>query len=187
MQLTTNDKTPITCGRSVSYLTLLPSIVIMSRKSYAVQCMRKAFLLHETELDQREARKNSMCPFFPTVVFLTLNTHTFFSGPLVGGPSEPTGEIPPAEKECWSHLLQMRTRHTSRGCTGDFPTRNSKKTLGFHIRNKIETKKTSKRSQQNNSRQPQNCLFLISTKATKTHAGVHITQCYYRALPALTT
>jgi hypothetical protein len=56
-----------------------------------------------------------------------------------------------------------------------FPLENQKKPLGFHVRIKIEMKKTSKPSQQNNSGQPQNCLFLISLMATKMHTGVLIT------------
>jgi hypothetical protein len=80
---------------------------------------------------------------------------------------------------------QKDTMHTNRGCTGDFPTRKSKKTSWVLCTQKIETKKTSKPSQQNNLGQPPNCLFLILTMATKMHAGVNIMQCCNCILPTL--
>ncbi len=84
-----------------------------------------------------------------------------------------------SQKHIWallSHTNKEEYIHNVRGYTGDFPARKSKKTSWVPRTQKIETKKTSKPSQQNNSGQPQNCLFLISTMATKTHTGVHITR-----------
>ncbi len=50
---------------------------------------------------------------------------------------------------------------------------------------KIETKKMSKPSQQNNLGQPRNCLFSMLMMVTKMHAGVNIMQCCHCVLPDL--
>jgi hypothetical protein len=73
-----------------------------------------------------------------------------------------------------------------RGCTGDFPARKLKNSWVPRTQ-KIETKKMSEPSQQNNSGHPQNCLYLILMMATEIHTRVHIIQCCHCVLPALAT
>jgi hypothetical protein len=70
----------------------------------------------------------------------------------------------------WGQSIKVFTDHNNltrdalgltsdRGCTGDFIARTSKKTSWVPRTQKIETKKMSKPSQQNNSGQPKIAYF----------------------------
>jgi hypothetical protein len=68
-----------------------------------------------------------------------------------------------------------------------FLPENQKNTLGFQVHKKIETKKRASRANRTTPNNPKIAYFLILTMATKIHAGVHITLCCHRTLPALAT
>jgi hypothetical protein len=72
-----------------------------------------------------------------------------------------------------------------RSCTGDFPTRKSKKTSWVPHTQKNRNKKNEQAKPTEQLQTTPKSLIFDFNNGDQTHAGVHIMQCYHRVLPAL--